>query len=600
MRSLENRKYFIGAFFLFFSIIYIVRLFYIQIFTDRYFERAERVSVEITEEYPLRGNIYDRFGKVMVQNEIAYDIMYTPYRSKIDTSKLCELIGIDTVEFNRRVKKAKAYSWRKASVFESLITADEYGPIREKLYQFKGVTVKNRTVRTYPYNAGGHVLGYLKRVNQRDLNNDDFYSENDYIGSSGIERYYENFLRGKKGYKYFLKDINGNQFSSYQDGVMDEMPESGKNLVLSLSAEIQSYAEHLMKGKRGAIVAIEPKTGEILVMVSAPTYDPNVLVGRKFSKKYFELESDPNKILFQRAIKSAQPPGSIVKPMQSLIALQLGVANENTSFGCNKSLVGCHNHMSPLNLPQSIQNSCNPYYYNLVQSIFYDGRQTGNMNQLRNGMDEWEKYVRSFGFGSKLGVDINGEKEGNVPDTREYDQIYGRNRWNYRTVYSLSIGQGEFSVTPLQMANLAAAIANKGYYITPHFIKQIGDSLVNYNQEEFYHKTMVEESQFEMVHKGMQWVIYEPGGTASRARIDSLSYCGKTGTSQNPHGEDHSVFMSFAPKENPQIAIAVFVENAGAGGAMAAPIASLIIEKYLKGKVKRLELEEKIVNTKLY
>lgn len=600
MKVLENRKYFVGAFFLLFSIIYLIRLFYIQIFTERYLERAERVSVEMTEEYPMRGNIYDRDGKVLVQNEIAYDLMFTPYRSRIDTLKFCQLIGIDTAEFNARVQKAKKYSHRKASVFEPLITSDEYGPIREKLHQFKGVSVKNRTVRTYPYKAAGHVLGYLTKINQRDLKKDQFYSENDYIGSSGIERYYEKELRGEKGYKYYLKDINGNHISSYQEGVMDEIPQAGKNLKISLSAELQAYAELLMKGKRGAIVAIEPSTGEVLVMVSAPTYDPNLLVGRKFSKKYFELENDPNKILYQRALKSTQPPGSIVKTMQSLIALDLGVANENTRYPCNKQLVGCHNHQSPLNLPQSVQNSCNPYYYKLVQSIFYNGNQSGNMSQLRQGMDQWEEYVRSFGFGSKMGVDLYGEKEGNVPDTREYDQLYGRNHWNYRTVYSLSIGQGEFSMTPIQMANLGAVIANKGYYFTPHFIKQIGDSVISYNTDEHRHETKIDPVHFDLVQKGMQWVIEEPGGTARRARIDSLTYCGKTGTSQNPHGEDHSVFMSFAPKEKPQIAIAVFVENAGGGGAMAAPMASLIIEKYLKGKIKRVELEQKIINTKFY
>ncbi|MFT6716223.1 MAG: penicillin-binding protein 2 [Saprospiraceae bacterium] len=600
MNSIQNRKYFVGGFFLFFAVLYLLRVFYIQIFTDQYFERAKRVSIEKVEEYPMRGNIYDRNGQALVQNEIAYDIMYTPYRSKIDTLNFCELLGIDTSEFNARVKKAKRYSYRKASVFEPLITSSEFGPIREKLHQFKGVSVKNRTVRKYPYSAAGHVLGYLTRVSKRHQKKDDFYGESDYIGSSGIESYYEKELRGKKGFKYFLRDINGNAISSYMNGELDEAPISGSNLTLSISADIQVYGELLMQGKRGAIVAIEPATGEVLAMVSGPTYDPNKLVGRKFSKNYFELENDPNKILYQRALKSTQPPGSIIKTMQSLIALDLKVANENTKYACNKELVGCHNHMSPLNLPQSIQNSCNPYYFKLVRSIFYNGRQKGNMSQLRKGMDLWEEYVRSFGFGSKMGIDLYGEREGNVPDTREYDLIYGKNRWNYRTIYSLAIGQGEFSLTPLQMANLAVVIANKGHYITPHFIKKINDSVVDYTLDEFFHRTMVHKSNFDLVQKGMQWVVEEPGGTASRARIDSVVICGKTGTSQNPHGEDHSVFIAFAPKDNPKIAIAVFVENAGSGGIMAAPIASLIVEKYLKGEVKRKKLEEKIIATKLY
>ncbi len=600
MKVLENRKYFIGAFFLFFSVVYISRLFYVQIFTDQYFDRAKRVSVELIEEYPMRGNIYDRNGKVLVQNEIAYDIMYTAHRSKIDTVEFCALLGIDTTEFIKRAKKAVRYSSRKASVFEPLITGNEYGPIREKMHQFKGMSVKTRTVRNYPQKSGGHVLGYLKRVNRKDSENDDYYGDNDYIGSSGIERFYEKELRGEKGYRYFLKNINGNHIGSYQNGVMDKVPVAGKNLKLSVSGELQAYGELLMSGKRGAIVAIEPATGEVLAMISAPTYDPNMLVGRQFSSNYYALEKNTNKILYQRAIKSAQPPGSIVKTMQSLIALEMGTATENTRYACNKDLVGCHNHSGPLNLPESIQNSCNPYYYNLVKNIFYKGKGKGNMGALRSGMDDWEKFVRSFGMGSKLGVDIYGEKEGNVPDTREYDQIYGRNRWNYRTIYSLSIGQGEFSLTPLQMANLATVIANKGYYYTPHFIKSIGDSMVNYSNDTMKHVTMISPSTFELVHKGMQWVIEEPGGTARIAKINGIEICGKTGTSQNPHGEDHSVFMAFAPKTNPKIAIAVFVENAGSGGSMAAPIASLMFEKYLKGVVERTELETKIIETKLY
>ena len=599
MRRLENRKYFVAGFFLFFSVLYLGRLFYVQIFTQEYFERAKSTSVEKTEEFPMRGNIYDRYGLPLVQNEIAYDIMYTPYKAQIDTFKFCELVGIDTAEFNLRVAKAKKYSYRKASVFEPLITGKDFGPIREKLFQFKGISVKNRTVRKYPAACGGHIIGYLAKVSPRDVKRDSYYGENDYVGSSGLELYYEEALRGIKGAKYFLRNINGNHIGQYMDGQLDETPVAGKDLKTTLSRELQAYGELLMTGKRGAIVAIEPSTGEVLAMISAPTYDPNRLIGRRFSKNYFELEKDSNQILFQRALKSAQPPGSIVKTMQSLIALQVGVADESTTFPCNKDLVGCHNHPSPLNLPQSVQHSCNPYYYNLVKRIFYRGND-GSQAQLYKGFEEWEEIVRSFGLGSKMGIDLYGEREGNVPDSREYDVIYGSNRWNYRTIYSLSIGQGEFSMTPLQMANLAAAIANKGYYITPHVVTAIGDTVIDFSNEEYYHRTLVDSQNFELVHQGMQWVIEEPGGTARRARIDSLHYCGKTGTSQNPHGEDHSVFMSFAPRAQPKIAMAVFVENAGAGGAMAAPIASLMIEKYLFGAVKRKKLEQEIIQKSLY
>ena len=600
MRQLENRSYVIVGLFLFFAFVYIVRLFQVQIFSEEFLERAQRVAVEKVIEYPIRGNIYDRNGMPLVENEVAYDILVTPNKLKIDTNKFCEVLEITRDEFLERMDKAKNYSWRKASVFESMIKAEEFGKIRERLYQFGGISVKNRTVRKYPYTAAAHVLGYLSKVGKRTLNRDEFYVETDYVGASGIESYYEKFLRGEKGYSYFLRDINGNHIDKYEGGALDELPVPGKDMYLSIDGPLQKYAESLMKGKRGAIVAIEPATGEVLSMVSAPTYDPNLLVGRKYSKNYKKLEEDSNMIFYQRAIKSTQPPGSIVKTMQAAIALQLETATKNTSYSCNKNLVGCHNHPSPLNLPQSIQNSCNPYYYNLVKNIFLQGKSDGNYAQFRKGMNEWEEIVRSLGFGSNLGIDLYGEREGNVPDVREYDQIYGKNRWNFSTVYSIAIGQGEFSVTPLQMANLAVVLANKGHYYQPHIAKKIGDSLLPFQDTTYYHKALLDAENFDIVHDGMQWVIEEPWGTARRARIDSLHYCGKTGTSQNPHGEDHSVFICFAPRENPKIAIAVFVENAGGGGSMAAPIAGLLVEQYLRGKITRPEMEEYVMSKTFY
>lgn len=600
MQRLENRSYVIVGLFLFFALVYIVRLFQVQIFTDQFLERAQRVAVEKVIEYPIRGNVYDRNGTPLVENEVAYDILVTPSKLKIDTAKFCEVLEISKKDFLKRMDKAKNYSWRKASVFESMIKAEEFGKIRERLYQFQGVSVKNRTVRKYPYTAAAHVLGYLSKVGKRTLNKDNFYVETDYVGASGIEAYYESFLRGEKGYSYYLRDINGNHIDEYEEGQLDELPQPGKDLILSIDGALQRYAEQLMSGKRGAIVALEPATGEVLTMVSAPTYDPNLLVGRKYSKNYKKLENDSNKLFFQRAIKSPQPPGSIVKTMQALIALQTDVASRNTAYTCNKNLVGCHNHPTPLNLPQSIQNSCNPYYYNLVKSIFNQGKSDGNYAQFIQGMNNWEEIVRSFGFGSEMGIDLYGEKEGNVPDVREYNQIYGKGSWNFSTVYSIAIGQGEFSVTPLQMANLAAVLANKGHYYQPHLAKQIGDSLLPFMDTSFYHQTLIDEEHFELVQDGMQWVIEEPWGTARRARIDSLHYCGKTGTSQNPHGEDHSVFICFAPRKNPKIAMAVFVENAGGGGSMAAPIAGLLVEQYLRGVISRPLMEEYVLSKSFY
>ncbi|MDG1517917.1 MAG: penicillin-binding transpeptidase domain-containing protein [Flavobacteriales bacterium] len=577
-----------------------------QIIEKEFFvDRAKTDAVDKVVEFPVRGNIYDRNGKVLVQNEIAYDVMLTMKDFKVDTLKFCALLKIDTSEFKLRLKKIKnksinkGYSSRIPQVFESLMKSEDFGGIKERLFNYKGVSVKKRTVRSYPRPIAAHVLGHVSKVGPRDLNRDQFYIPQDYRGSSGLELFYEKELRGAKGWHHYLKNRHGKYISKYLNGALDTTPRPGNNLKSTLDADLQEYGEMLMTGKIGAIVAIEPSTGEILAMINAPTYDPNLLVGGEYGANYQRLAKDKKKILFPRSIQSRQPPGSIVKTMQSLISLNIGVANEYTSFGCNKKLVGCHDHRNPLTLPEAIQHSCNPYYYNLVKKIFFKGR-NGNMAQLRKGMDDWEKYVRSFGLGNPLGVDLYGEKDGNVPDVKEYDQIYGKNRWNYRTIYSLSIGQGEFSLTPIQMANLGVILANKGYYYTPHLIRQIGDEKLFFSDSNFYHKTLIDSSNFEIVHNGMQWVLERPGGTAGRSKLEGVTICGKTGTSQNPHGDDHSVFMAFAPRHNPQIALAVFVENAGGGGGTAAPIASLMIEKYLKRKVERLKLEQEIVEKVFY
>lgn len=607
MARLSSRKYHIVGLFAFFFIVYIGRLFYLQIISqDFYSERAKSDSVHTVVEYPIRGNIYDRNGDVLVQNDFAYDVMITMRDLKIDTLRFCELMGIDTVEFNRRVrdikdkKKNRGYSSRIPQVFEPLIKSDEYGGIQERIFNYKGITIEKRTVRNYPNPIASHVLGHVSKVGPKTMKRDPFYISQDYIGSAGLESYYEKELRGKKGYKRYLKNIHGKNISSYLNGALDTMPEPGKNLNTTLDVQLQKYGEHLMQGKIGAIVALEPSTGEILSMVNAPTYDPNLLVGGNYGENYKRLSKDEKNIIYPRSIKSRQPPGSIVKTMQSLIALDMGLANEHTAFGCNKKLVGCHNHNSPLTLPQAVQHSCNPYYYNLVQRIMFQGNRNGNMGQLRRGMERWEEYVRSFGFGNPMGVDLYGEKDGNVPDVREYDNIYGKNRWNFRTIYSISIGQGEFSLTPLQMANLASVLANKGHYYSPHLVTKVGEEKVVRPDSLFFHKTLIDTQHFDLVHNGMQWVLEQPGGTARGSRINDITICGKTGTSQNPHGDDHSVFIAFAPRKNPKIAIAVFVENAGGGGGTAAPIASLMIEKYLKKEIERKELEKKMVEKRFY
>ena len=607
MAKLESRKYHIALLFGFFFIVYIARLFYVQVVAKDYFtDRAKTDAVDKIVEFPVRGNIYDRNGRVLVQNEIAYDVMITMRAFKADTIKFCELLGIDTSEFNIRVSDIKnirlnrGYSSRLPQVFESLMKSEDFGGIKERLFNYSGVSVKKRTVRNYPRSIAAHVLGYVSKVSPRDLRRDNFYIAQDYKGGSGLEQFYENELRGSKGWKYYLKNRHGKHISSYLEGALDTLPKPGKNLQTTLDIDLQEYGEKLMIGKIGAIVAIEPTSGEVLAMINAPTYDPNLLVGGEYGENYQRLAKDGKKILFPRAIQSRQPPGSIVKTMQSLIALDIGVANEFTRYSCNKKLVGCHNHKSPLNLPQAIQHSCNPYYYHLVNKIFSKGKKS-NMPLFRKGMDEWEKYVRSFGFGDPLGIDLYGEKDGNVPDKREYDNIYGKNHWNWKTIYSIAIGQGEFSVTPIQMANLAASISNKGHYFKPHLVSSIGENKVSFEMDTTYRKvTLVDSSNFEIIHNGMQWVLEEIGGTAIMSRLDSVTICGKTGTSQNPHGDDHSVFMAFAPRKNPKIALAVFVENAGGGGGTAAPIASLMIEKYLKKNISRKILESEMLEKVFY
>lgn len=604
MARLSSRKYHIIGLFSFFFVLYLSRLFYIQIIAEEFYsERAKSDSVDKVVEYPIRGNIYDRNGAVLVGNEFAYDIMITMRNLKIDTLSFCKLMGIDTALFNAKIKLIKnkeinrGYSPRIPQVFRGLVKATDYGGIQEQLYNFEGISVQKRTIRNYPRPIASHVLGHVSKVSPRDLKKDKFYTRQDYRGSAGLESYYEHELRGKKGYKRYLKNIHGLHIAPYMEGKLDTLPKPGHNLKTSIDIDLQEYGEYLMQGKIGAIVAIEPKTGEVLSMVNAPTYDPNLLVGGNYGANYKRLSQDEKNIIYPRAIKSRQPPGSIVKTMQSLIALDLGLANKNTAFGCNKKLVGCHNHRTPLTLPEAVQHSCNPYYYNLVNRVMFNGVKGGG---IRAGMDQWEQYARSFGFGDPLGIDLYGEKDGNVPDVREYDKIYGKNHWNFRTVYSIAIGQGEFSLTPLQMANLSCVLANKGYYYTPRIVKEIGGQAINRPDSIFYHRSMIDTQHFELIHDGMQWVLEQPGGTARGSRISDITICGKTGTSQNPHGDDHSVFIAFAPRKDPKIAMVVFVENAGGGGGTAAPIASLMIEKFLKKEVQRKELEKAMVEKRFY
>lgn len=608
-QNFADRKFVVGGIFVVIGLIFIFRLSYLQLFSDVYFEKAIGNATKALVDYPARGIILDRNKKVLVNNNLAYDLMVIPKKLKgIDTLAVCEILEMDTAEFSKRIRRIvkRNKNAKTEDVFMELITGRDFVKIKEELYKLKGFRIRPRTVRSYPSRTAAHVLGYLGEVNKKEIKKDTskYYAPSDYLGKSGIEKQYEYLLRGQKGRKFILRDVHSNVQGSYKEGANDIPSVPGANLITTLDIDLQQYAEKLMQNKKGSIVAIEPSTGEVLTLLSSPAYDPSLLVGRKYGENYGKIARNKNKLFYNRAIQARYPPGSIFKPLQAAVAQDMGVGWWSTKYKCNKNLVGCHNHDNPLNLPQSIMHSCNPYYWNLYKAMINQNKSSNHFEDTKLGFESWREYVLSFGLGQRTGVDLPYEKRGSVPTSSYYDRYY-RSRWGYTTIYSLSIGQGELLVVPIQMANLAAIIANKGTYYQPHLLKSLegeydevlADSIIeSYTTPK---KVMVDPKHFDLVHEGMQWVVEKRGGTAGRARIEGIEVCGKTGTAQNPHGEDHSVFICFAPKDDPKIAIAVYVENAGAGGLWAAPIASLLVEKYLKGNVNRQSLEQYILDADL-
>ncbi len=597
-----DRKYIIYGFFIIIGIVFLIRLAYLQLYSDELKLAADNNTRRDITIYPPRGLIYDRNGVLVVENGKVFDLMIIPNQLReMDTAKFCNLVGISREDFDKRLKKAKKYSRRKASFFEKQISEKRTAYIQEQLYNFPGFYVQPRTLRKYPHPIAAHLFGYISEVGRRDLERDSFYSQGDYIGVSGIEKFYEKDLRGVKGVQKLMVDVYNREKGAFHNGIYDISAEKGKNLYLGIDWKIQEYGEQLMQNKIGAIVAIDPSTGEIIAMVSSPSYDPNLLTGRIRSKNYRILLNDTLKPLLNRALISSYPPGSTFKLINALIGLQEGVLHSSTRYPCHAGFnfkglhVGCHNHKSPLDLEESIQHSCNAYYCEVYRSII-GNKQYPNSEM---GFRKWRDYVTKMGFGVKYGIDLPSEKRGNIPKAEYYDKYYGKGHWNAITTISLSIGQGEILATPLQMANQAAFIANRGWYIAPHVVRAIGtpDSLNPRYLER--HNVGVEKQYFDLVIEGMSKVV--SAGTARLARIDSIEVCGKTGTAQNPHGENHSVFIAFAPRDNPQIAIAVFVENSGYGGTWAAPISSLMIEKYIKGYVspKRKWLEKRMLEGNL-
>lgn len=602
------RKYLLAIAIILTTIIFLIRLVYLQVISaDETAKIDKDVAIEAVYDYPERGYIYDRNGELLVSNQSAYDVMVIPNEvQQLDTLELCNLLSINKETFYERFEKAKKYSKRKPSVLVNQLSKMEYAVLQEKLRKFSGFYIQKRSLRHYLTHSAGNVLGYISEVNEWELKQNSYYLSGELIGRQGVEKQYETFLRGEKGVRYFQKDRHNRQIGSYKNGALDTLPVMGQPLQLTLDIGLQTYGEQLMINKRGAIVAIEPKTGEILALVSAPSYDPNLLVGRQRSKNYTALYQDSiANPLFDRALLAEYPPASPFKVVNALVALQEGVISQHTAFGCGggyrygNRTMGCHCGRSANDLLHGIAYSCNSYFaHSYKRTLEKDGKPS-------IGMDTWSKYLHSFGLGNFLGSDFPVGRPGKVPTTALYDKQYGKNRWGATFNISNSIGQGELLVTPIQLANIMAIIANRGYFYTPHIVKKINNEVTPFKEFTESKRTLVDEKHFETVIKGMN-IAYN-SGTARGTQIEGVNVGAKTGTAENftrINGKriqltDHSIFVAFAPIEDPKIAIAVFVENGSFGARVAGPIASLMIEKHLKGEVYRCDLETRMLEKSL-
>jgi penicillin-binding protein 2 len=603
----DARKYIVQLVFIAVALLFASRLYNIQVADAKYQVNAEKNAIRKIPVYPLRGFIYDRNNKLIVNNHPVFDIKIIAADLIIkDSLRLAEVLELSHEELRRRLERASKYRYQPYLLVKQL-SAEQFAKIQDYICDYPGLFAESRTVRSYPYKVFAGGLGYVKEIDKTLLesdafNGDGYYSQGDMVGRTGIEQSYEKELRGRRGVRSVMFNAMGVEKGSFRDGIYDTLPVVGKDLISTIDIELQEYGEELMKNKIGSIVAIEPETGEILSMVSSPSFDPNLLTGegKDVTRNYLQLLRDPNKPLFNRAVMAAYPPGSTLKVVNSLIALQEGVADaEHTIFSCSQDIVKCHEHPSTINLPKAIQYSCNPYYYKLFQRMIKQKKSEDDMRDTRIGLENWRNHMLSFGLGRKLGTDLLNEKPGLVPSVAYYDKKYKnpRNPWRLANIYSLSIGQGEVNVVPLQLANVAAIVANRGFYYIPHLAKRIGDTTeidIKYRTKNY---ASVESKHYGVVIDAMSEVVRS--GTARRAFIPDVEVCGKTGTVQNSRGDDHSVFMAFAPKKNPKIAIAVIVENSGFGGSWAAPIASLMIEKYINGEIKRTEEEKRILEANL-
>jgi len=593
----HSRSRIILIIFLGIGLVFLLRLFYIQIIDPNYKIFAENNSIRREVIFPPRGIIYDRKGKIMVRNETFYDVMVVPAKTEnFDTSILCKTLELDEVEFKLNFQKLLGGNKFLPAAVVRQITQTQYGKFQERLFDFRGFFIQPRMARTYPIASASHLIGYLGEVNDDDIAANDYYKLGDFTGKSGLEKSYEKELRGTKGERKILVDVLNREQGRYLNGEQDVNSVAGKDLHTGIDLEFQQYAEKLMAGKRGSVVAIEPSTGEIIALVSTPDYDLNVLQGRNRAKNYRRLLLDPDKPLFNRAISAMYPPGSTLKPVEAILGLNDGIITKETVFNCPggyrisaSHTVGCHSPGS-FNLHNGLKMSCNTYYCNVFKLMV----DQGIYKNSAKGLDHWGDGLKLFGLGVKTGIDIPNERKGILPSSKLYNKYYGENRWHSSTIISLGIGQAEISITPLQLAIEAATIANRGYYIEPHIVNGVGikDSVNKLPIKKI--STGIPIEYFDFTAYAMQDVVEH--GTAYFAKIPGIHFAGKTGTAENPHGDDHSIFIAFAPVDTPKIAFAIVIENAGFGGTWAAPMGSLLVEKYLTGKVIRPQWEQWILS----
>jgi len=595
----EGRKLLFRILIISVGAIFLIKLFFIQVADDRYSELADSNSILRIIEYPYRGLIYDRSGRLLVYNEPEFDIMVQVNEMRqFDSLAFCEMTGVDiqTLRENfRQMMALREYLPYKPTMFMDKLSAADVARFQDRLDEFSGFYVQARTTRAYTWPSAANALGYVSEVSKDQLKRDttNFYRQGDYIGQSGIESYYEQYLRGKRGVRNMWRNAKGVEKGSFKDGKFDTLSVPGINLVSSIDIELQRYGEKLLAGKSGSIVAIEPATGEVLSLISGPSYDPNQLTGKNYSSNFQSISTDVNKPLFNRPLMAQYRPGSIFKIAQAMVALQQGVISTDTRIPCDRSIINCHGGHRNEDLRGAITNSCNPYFHNVFRRMLSKGKTGDPFRDSRTGLEEWHEMIVTFGFGAPLGIDLPNEKGGLMPSVEFYDRAYRNRPWKFSNIYSIAIGEGENLVAPVQMANFAATVANRGYYYTPHLIKSVGNSGEPLPQFKVKHHVAIDSANFRIAVDAMQNVV--AAGTATRSNLRDIVVCGKTGSVQNDPLPEHSVFIAFAPKDNPKIAISVYVEYSGMGGRAAASIAGLMIEKYLKGKTDRPYIEEYVL-----